>query len=379
MANDEHAMQLGKGVASWNAWRRSEFIAPDLSDLSLVNTDLTNANLADTDLSGASLSGVNLARVDLRDSNLSNSVLTNVTLTDADMSGARLTHARLERARLINTKLISAMLEGATFFDADLGGADLTCASFKDASFRSSFLVGAKLEGSYLSMATFADTELSKADFTEASLSETVMINTNLSQVIGLDTCRYYGASTVDLRTLQLSDPLPLQFLRGVGLPETFIQYLPALLNQSIQHYSCFISYSSKDRNFAERLHADLQDKGVRCWFAPHDMPIGGKILDEIDAAIRLRDKVLLILSEHSIESDWVEDEVTKAFEEERTHKKIALFPIRLDDTVMDTNEAWAAKLRAQRNIGDFRRWEEHDEYQKSFARVLRDLTVKKP
>jgi hypothetical protein len=32
-----------------------------------------------------------------------------------------------------------------------------------------------------------------------------------------------------------------------------------------------------------------------RCWFAPHDMRIGAKIIDAIDEAIRLRDKVLLI------------------------------------------------------------------------------------
>ena len=107
-------------------------------------------------------------------------------------------------------------------------------------------------------------------------------------------------------------------------------------------------------------------------------MPIGGKIWDEIDSAIRLRDKVLLILSEHSIASDWVEDEATKAFEEERKRGQTVLFPIRLDDAVMETNEAWAAKLR-NRHIGDFTRWKVHDEYQKSFARVLRDLTVKKP
>jgi hypothetical protein len=42
--------------------------------------------------------------------------------------------------------------------------------------------------------------------------------------------------------------------------------------NQAFQHYSCFISYSAKDQEFAERLHADLQNKGVRCWFAPHDL-----------------------------------------------------------------------------------------------------------
>jgi len=183
----------------------------------------------------------------------------------------------------------------------------------------------------------------------------------------------------VDFLTLKKSDPLPISFLRGIGLPDNVIDYLPSLVARPIEHYSCFISYSSVDQDFASRLHADLQNRGVRCWYAPHDMPIGGKILDEIDAAIRLRDKLFLILSRASINSDWVEDEVTMAFEEERDRGQLVLFPIRLDDAVMDTNEAWAAKLRAQRNIGDFRRWKEHDAYQKSFERVLRDLTVKKP
>jgi hypothetical protein len=115
------------------------------------------------------------------------------------------------------------------------------------------------------------------------------------------------GPSIVDFQTLKNSGPLPIAFLRGVGLPDNLIEYLPSLLNEAIQHYSCFISYSSKDQTFAERLHADLQNKGVRCWFAPHDMSIGAKIIDAIDEAIRLRDKVLLILSEGAVASDWVE------------------------------------------------------------------------
>ena len=147
-------------------------------------------------------------------------------------------------------------------------------------------------------------------------------------------------------------------------------------MHHAIQHYSCFISYSTKDQEFAARLHADLQKKGVRSWFAPHDLRIGDKILDEIDAAIRSRDKVLLILSEPSIKSGWVEDEVTAGFEEERKRGQIVLFPVRLDEMVMETDEAWAAKLRA-RLIGDFRRWKDHDAYKGSFERVLRDLTIK--
>jgi TIR domain len=142
--------------------------------------------------------------------------------------------------------------------------------------------------------------------------------------------------------------------------------------------YSCFISYSSKDQDFAERLHADLQNKGVRCWFAPHDLPIGAKTWDAIDEAIKLRDKLLLILSQNSIASDWVEDEVNKAFAEERDRKQLVLFPVRIDDAVMETSEPWARKLRAQRNIGDFQKWKDHDAYQKGLERLLRDLKVQK-
>src|SRR3954451_18585788 len=143
-------------------------------------------------------------------------------------------------------------------------------------------------------------------------------------------------------------------YFKACGLSNTLIDYLPSLLNQPIQMYSCFISYSSGYQAFAERLHADLQNKGVRCWFAPHDMPIGAKILDAIDEAIRLRDKVLLVLSANALASDWVEGEVTRALDEERERKQTVLFPIRMDDAVLETKEAWARLLRGQRNIGDF-------------------------
>jgi hypothetical protein len=192
------------------------------------------------------------------------------------------------------------------------------------------------------------------ANLTDTHLIETIFADLDLSGVAGLKTCKHHGPSIIDHRTLQKSGPLPIEFLRGVGLPDSLIEYLPSLFGQPIQYYSCFISYSAKDQEFANRLHGDLQNKGVRCWFAPHDMPIGGRLRDEIDAAIRMRDKVVLILSEPSIESDWVENEVETAIEEEKRRGQTVLFPLRLDDMVMDTSEAWAATLRRQRHIGDF-------------------------
>ena len=72
--------------------------------------------------------------------------------------------------------------------------------------------------------------------------------------------------------------------------------------------------------------------------------------------------------------SPWVEEEVEAALEKERKQKKPVLFPVRLDDAVMETDQAWAASLRRTRHIGDFRAWKDPDPYQKSLERLLRDL-----
>jgi uncharacterized protein YjbI with pentapeptide repeats len=361
----------------------------------LTGANLTEANLTAANLDGANLTGANLTRAHLGanlggagldGASLTEANLTEADLTEANLTGADLTEANLTEADLTEANLDGTNLTGANLYDADLGGAHLAYTNLTEANLTGANLPGADLRRANLTSADLTEADLTEANLTEANLTDanlsnaklrsTIFGNVDLANVIGLETCKHTGPSIIDYQTLQKSGPLPLQFLRGVGLPNRLIEYLPSLLEQAIQFYSCFISYSSRDQDFADRLHADLQNKGVRCWFAPHDMKIGGKILDEIDTAIRLRDKVLLILSEHSIKSGWVEDEVSRAFAEERKRKQTALFPVRLDDAVMRARQAWAVKLRDQRNIGDFRRWKDHDDYQRSFERVLRDLKL---
>jgi hypothetical protein len=148
----------------------------------------------------------------------------------------------------------------------------------------------------------------------------------------------------------------------------------PLRTDPLIQFHSCFISYASKDHAFAERLYADLQNKGVRCWFAPEDMKIGDRIRPRIDETIRLYDKLLLILSKTSVASQWVEQEVATALARERQQGTTILFPIRIDNAVMTLETDWPALIRNTRHIGDFRRWKTHGVYQKAFDRLLRDL-----
>ena len=109
----------------------------------------------------------------------------------------------------------------------------------------------------------------------------------------------------------------------------------------------------------------------------PEDVKIGDEFRNHIDEAIRLHDKLMVILSQHSVESSWVEFEVNKALKEEQDQGKLVLFPFKLDETVMETPEAWAADIRRQRHPGDFVKWKEHDAYQAAFQRLLRDLQAK--
>lgn len=69
-----------------------------------------------------------------------------------------------------------------------------------------------------------------------------------------------------------------------------------------------------------------------------------------------------------------MEVEVEAAFEKERQQNKLVLFPIRLDNAVITTQKAWAAKVRRIVHMGDFTDWKDKDSYQEVFNRLLRDL-----
>jgi len=344
MANSKQVKRLKRGMEGWNEWRRKN---PD------IKVNLRKANLEGADLFGADLREADLFGADLREADLGGADLREANLFGADPRGANLFGAKLNDANLFGANLFGANLFGADLREADLGGADLRQANLYEAN-----LFGANLRG--------------------ARIGFTLFTRTNLNGVKNMDTCIHQGPSSIDTHTLRASWPLPLTFLRGCGLEDSFIEYLPSLLGKALEFYSCFISYSSKDLEFVDRLHADLQNKGIRCWYAPEDMRTGDKIRSTIENAIRLRDKVLIVLSDNSINSDWCEDEVESAYEEESQTSKPVLFPIRTDTAVMETKVAWAAKLRRQRHVGNFENWRKsHEDYKKAFDRLLRDLRIK--
>lgn len=316
MAEQEQVERLRRSVDEWNQWRHEH---PEVYP--------------------------NLRRADLRESNLSNADLSSTDLRQAKLNGANLTQANPS----------DTILSGADLSDADLSRTNLS---------------GAYLNG----------VKLNKANLAEARFRFTNFAFVDLDQVKGLERAIHDGPSPVSIYWIKLphDEHIRRHFLRNTGFPDTFIDYMPSLLTIPIKYHSLFLSHSQYDQTFCKRLYNDLQNKGVRCWFASHDLRPGTSIVRGIEEAIHMHEKLLLILSHHATMSNWVQQEVEAALYKEVTSGQEVLFPIRLDNTVLESETLWAKRLR-QRHIGDFTGWQDDATYDQAFTTLLRHLKVTTP
>ncbi len=135
-----------------------------------------------------------------------------------------------------------------------------------------------------------------------------------------------------------------------------------------------FISYASQDEVFARKLRSDLEGKGVSCWFAPENLRVAADYKKEIDEEIARRDRVVVILSESSIESPWVGREVATTLGVENRLRRKLLLPIRIDDSVLHREAGWSADIRRRLSIGDFSKWSNDTEYRKALSKLTDEI-----
>jgi hypothetical protein len=346
VANEEHLKILEQGVEVWNRWRRENpEIIPDLANGDFRNRDFSGANFCDanfheTDLVYTNFTGANLKQANLDKSNLDSTILNNADLLLASLVAAEITDANLSGAVLRYANLL-----GTGFFESKVDG----------------------------------------ASFDGASMSYTSFGNMDLSTARDLEKVFHFGASTIGIDTLYKSaGKIPEAFLRGCGVPDDFITFIPSHfgIQQAIQFYSCFISYSTKDEEFARRLYSRMRDEKLRVWFAPEDMKGGEKLHEQIERAIQLHDRLLIILSEESMASEWVMTEIRRARKTEIEQNRRKLFPILLVDFEAvkkwkcfdsDSGKDLAVELR-EYFMPDFSNWKDHDSFEEGFERLLRDL-----
>jgi len=361
---------LDQEPGAWNEWRdNNQNIWPDLSGTDLSGKDLRYRDFHYVNFCGAKLVGSNLSECSLASTNLTSTQMQSSTIINAQAEWADFSDACLDKATLMGTNFEKARLERAS-----MKGVNAANSSFKLA-----ILSMANLSESYLANTYFLRTDMRGAALNNAHLGLTLFVDTNLYGVTGLESCEHGSFSFIDHRTVAQSGEINFDFMKGCGLPEALIRHFPDLVKGTVRYMDCFISCSEVDIEFAELLYKDLEENGVKCWLYKHDLPWGARQWDAINDAIERNDKLILVLSKDSIQSEWVEDEVTKAFEEERRRKEDILLPLMLDDAVMRSKEPWATKVKDSRNIADFQHWIDPDQYQRLFDRLMKLLLKPNP
>ncbi len=358
MANEEQLAILKQGVDVWNQWRKEN---PD------VEIDLGYANLGSSKFLQEALStGKHFSLADVA----------------VDLSGINLSQANLNFVDLYAVNLSSANLHNANLTGAQLTGSNLCQADFSAAN---------------LLQVDFSWAKLIETDFFTASMGTTFFSNNDLSKAISLDAVMHVTRSTIGTDTLQKSEgKIPVEFLRGCGLSDLDIEYAkladPDMSNEEISEITqnifdlkatrpiqispLFISYSHANSAFVDKLETKLNENGIRFWRDIHDAK-AGRLETQIDRAIRHNPTVLLILSEHSTSSDWVEHEARLARKLEKELDRDVLCPIALDDSWETCN--WPERIKEQimeYNILDFSNWEDDAELDKMFKKLIDGLDV---
>jgi len=342
MDSENHIEILKQGVAVWNQWR---------NDYPAVIP-----NLRGIDCSYQALRGVNLGS------------------------------AQLERASFYGTDLTGANLAFSTCWVAAFVKATLIEANIQDANLSFAQLTGANLQGAKLWGANFFGAGLTDANFAGAHLTQTSFNDVDLSDVRGLAEVHHGGPSSIGIETLFKSGgKIPDVFLRGCGVPQKVIQKVPSWTGSlpPDEFYSCFISHSHEDKDFADSVYKRLQDRKINCWLDKHQMLPGDDLHAGIDRGIRDWDKVLLCCSKASLKKSWwCDGEVNRAFQKEeklmkeRGRKTLVLMPLNLDGFLF--SDEYQSGKRAEitsRVAANFVGWKNDPAlFERELERVIRAL-----
>ena len=357
VATLEHLKIILRGVHAWNSWREAdETVIPHL-----ICAQMPAAQLMRIDLVHAEIPRANFTESNLAGANLSGAVGVGADFTRADLSGATLVNASLTGATFTRAHLGLANLSGASLAHANFAGADLTHANLIGARLRGANLTHANLTGADLTGADLMHADLGEANLNLATMAQTIRAEVQLNRVRGLGTCCHLGPSVVDHWTLARSGMLPVQFLRGCGLSDELIaRWIPELphreepaLVRRTQAYTCFIRHSNADEAFARRLHDELQNQDIRCWLSNLELNPGTRFRSAVGESLGPGDVIVLVLSSRSLQIRSLEKQVAAALEIERSRQRRVLFPIALDQAVIDHRKGFLLALAQTREIVD--------------------------
>lgn len=93
-----------------------------------------------------------------------------------------------------------------------------------------------------------------------------------------------------------------------------------------------FLSHSSIDHEVTREFYEDLLSLGFRVWYDEVEMEPGDSLIAKIGGAIRSSMNLAVLLSANSVNSRWVQKEVSVALVDKLAGSDVNVVPIRLDN-----------------------------------------------
>jgi hypothetical protein len=93
-----------------------------------------------------------------------------------------------------------------------------------------------------------------------------------------------------------------------------------------------FVSHSSSDKPFIRQLAADLSNSGITVWLDEQKIKVGDSIVDKVGQGLAESDYFIIVLSENSVDSQWVKKELNQALLAEIEQRKVKVLPIKLSE-----------------------------------------------
>jgi hypothetical protein len=93
-----------------------------------------------------------------------------------------------------------------------------------------------------------------------------------------------------------------------------------------------FISYSHENKDFVQKLAANLIRHNTHVWVDTWELNVGDSIIQHVQDAIKCASALLVVLSKESVSSEWCKKELSAGLIRELEEKKVIVLPLLLED-----------------------------------------------
>lgn len=195
-----------------------------------------------------------------------------------------------------------------------------------------------KVKNSEIIYSHFKDYNLANTTFNDVEMRSVSFIDCNINNRTFANNVRIFGSGQllyIDIQSILKSD-IDKATLKLFGIHnESAKEYIQDLATE-VKYQSIFISYSFKDKIFAQALSHEFMSRGVKSFFWERDAPGGKRLKHIMYENVNNHDRLLFIASEHSLKSEACHYELQEAREKQDKEWRDIYFPIHIDNYLFE-------------------------------------------